>query len=257
MIIASWNINSVRVRTEQLLNWLGDEGGNNIDVIMLQETKCLNEAFPIEAYEDAGYNVSLYGQKTYNGVAIISKYRIEEVVLGNEIFIGDTQARYIEALINGVTVASVYVPNGVAPFTETYSYKLNFLKCLREHLQGRTKFVIGGDFNIALTDNDVYNPKQWKDKICCTDTERELLFSIIDSCKLTDCLLHSGYRDNGNNEKIYTWWDYRTGAFAKNNGLRLDYIFTSNDIEIKDAYVAKDIRALERPSDHAPVVVRI
>lgn len=250
MKIATWNINSVRVRAEQLLNWLKEDG---IDIVLLQETKCLDEMFPREPLEDAGYNIETFGQKTYNGVAILSKFIIEDVIRGSEIFESDQQARYIQAFINGYTFSSVYVPNGVFPLSKQYFYKLNFLKNLKNHIKSHEKFVIGGDFNIALTDQDVYNPKLWKGKICCTTEERLSLQSIITECDLIDCLRES-YPEKTD---LYTWWDYRTVGFAKNHGLRLDYFFTTKDIEFSNSIVKKNIRAMPKPSDHAPLVIEI
>jgi exodeoxyribonuclease-3 len=250
MKIATWNINSIRARAEQLLGWLLD---NNIDVALLQEIKCIDCNFPIEFFEDAGFNVSVFGQKTYNGVAILSKYMIEEVVKGKKIFKEDEQARYIEVLTNNYTIISVYVPNGVAPDSTHYTYNLQFLEALSKRLSSLDRFIIGGDFNIALSDNDVYNTDLWHEKICCTERERQSLLSLISENNLNDCL-RTFY---GNSEKIYTWWDYRTHKFSQNKGLRLDYIFTSKDIQINYAGVLKEIRTLPRPSDHAPVVIEI
>jgi exodeoxyribonuclease-3 len=248
--IATWNINSIRTRAEQLLDWISN---HNIDIVLLQEIKCTDCNFPVEFFEDAGFNVSVLGQKTYNGVAILSRYIIEEVVRGNEIFKEDEHARYIEALINGYTMISVYVPNGVSPDSAQYTYKLRFLEGLSKHLSSLDRFIIGGDFNIALTDNDVYDPNLWREKICCTEMERQSLLSLINENNLNDCTRIS----LGDSEKIYTWWDYRTHGFHKNNGLRIDYIFTSKDIQVSYARVLKEVRALPRPSDHAPVVVKM
>ena len=251
MRVATWNINSVRVRAEQLVNFLRS---SDIDVILLQELKCLEEAFPKEMLEDIGYNCAVFGQKTYNGVAIVSKYMIEDVVLGSSVFQDDSQSRYIEAFINGYNMASVYVPNGQSPDAPAYRYKLEFLERFKDYLSNSVKdekYIIGGDFNVALTDEDVYNPKAWHGKICCTDREREKLQEIIDL----------GFKDVAHEfstgEERYTWWDYRHSGFAKNHGLRLDYIFATKNVEFKDCYVDKEVRAQERPSDHAPVIVEV
>jgi exodeoxyribonuclease-3 len=176
MKIATWNINSIRSRAEQLLDWISN---NNIDVVLLQEIKCTDDNFPFEFFEDAGFNVSVFGQKTYNGVAILSRYMIEEIVKGSEVFEEDDQARYIEAFINGYTMISVYVPNGVSPNSVQYTYKLRFLENLSKHLSLLKRFIIGGDFNIALSDNDVYDPYLWNEKICCTERERQNLRSLM------------------------------------------------------------------------------
>ncbi len=254
MKIATWNINSIRVRAEQLKDWLLMD---DIDIVLLQETKCIDEVFPKEYFEDYGYNVTMFGQKAYNGVAILSKYRIEEIVLGNTIFTNDNQARYIEALVNGYTLISVYVPNGVSPDSEQYLYKMNFLDILDNYVhfdkKSDEKIIIGGDFNIALTDNDVYDPKLWKGKICCTDPERTKLRNFIEGNNLTDTIR----RQYGENEKIYSWWDYRRGGFQNNRGLRLDYLFTNHNVNVGKAYIRKEIRNLDHPSDHAPIVIEI
>ncbi len=250
MKIATWNINSIRVRIEQLSNFLE---ANNIDVIFLQEIKCQTESFPFETFEDQGYNCAVYGQKTYNGVAILSKHLIEDVRLGSEVFCADPQSRYIDAFINGHRMASVYVPNGQSPDTQTYEYKMDFLKILTKHVQDTLKYesyIIGGDFNIALTDMDVYNPKLWHDKICCTTKERDALQDLL-SVGLVDVSRRFS------EDAIYTWWDYRTRGFEKNNGLRLDYILSTESIKFTGSYVDLKTRALERPSDHAPIIAEI
>jgi exodeoxyribonuclease-3 len=256
MKIASWNINSVRVRIAQLSNFLQSM---DIDVCLLQETKCIDEAFPVEHLENIGYNVCTFGQKSYNGVAIVSKYMIEEVITWNDVEGLDpyhqqrAEARYIEALINNYTIASVYVPNGVAPGTPNYSQKLSFLLRLMDHLAkyDNNKLIVGGDFNVALTDYDVYDPKGWYERICCTELERIHMRNFIDKLNLVDVVRQK----HSNEQKIYTWWSYRTGSYKSNKGLRLDYIFSSQDIAIREAYVADEMMTLERPSDHAPVVV--
>ena len=250
MQICSWNINSVRVRIEQLSDFLVKF---NPDIMLLQEIKCSTEVFPYSYFEDLGYNCAVFGQKTYNGVAILSKYRIEDIITGKDVFIDDPQARYIEAFINGYTIASVYVPNGKAPETESYYYKMDFLNKLTDFVECKEKFIIGGDFNITLTDEDVYNPKLWKDKICCTKLERATLSDLINRCEFTDCLELA----KSENKTIYTWWDYRHSSFASDHGLRLDYIFCTKDINVISSNVQKNTRALERPSDHAPITIYI
>lgn len=253
MRVATWNVNSVRARVEHLEHFLNE---NDIDVVLLQELKCVSEAFPREYFEDIGYNCLVYGQKSYNGVAILSRYSIECLKIGNEIFKDDLQARYIEALVNGYVVASVYVPNGQDPSAPAYEYKLSFLKILANHIkdisQGE-KFIIGGDFNIARTDADVYNPKAWQGKVCCTERERELFEDLI-NLGLRDVILEFAKSENG---PIYTWWDYRHFAFRKNYGLRLDYILTTSNIEVQNCFIDRCTRAKERPSDHAPVIVDV
>lgn len=249
MKIATWNVNSIRVRYEQLVNFLQN---HDIDVILLQELKCQTKAFPSEQFEDIGYNCAVFGQKTYNGVAILSKYLIEDIIFGSEIFDDDEQARYIEAFINGFKIASVYVPNGQSVELPAYQYKLKFLEKLKNHLSKSIQnedFIIGGDFNIARSDIDVYNPKAWKDKVCCTDIEREKFEEILD---IGFCDMH---REISGSNPIYTWWDYRHMGFPKNYGLRLDYILSTKNIKIKSCNVDLETRALKQPSDHAPIIM--
>jgi exodeoxyribonuclease-3 len=250
MIIATWNINSARVRAEQLLDLL--RGKHGIDVILLQEIKCATEAFPYEFFEDAGYNCAVFGQKSNNGVAILSKHRIEDMRLGSAVFPGDASARYVEALVGEYKISSVYVPNGQAPDTPQYAYKLQFLSTLIAELSQVShdeKFVIGGDFNITRDNVDVYNPELWRGRICCTDAERRKLRELLD-VGFCDCL-----RQISGDKVAYTWWDYRSAGFRKNNGLRLDYILATPNIAVKNCYVDLETRALERPSDHAPVIM--
>lgn len=253
MRIATWNVNSVRARIEHLGSFLKE---NDIDVILLQELKCVSEAFPRECFEDMGYNCLVYGQKSYNGVAILSRYSIECLKMGEDVFEDDPQKRYVEALINGYIVASVYVPNGQDIDAPAYEYKLNFLKILANHVKGMLqseRFIIGGDFNIARTDADVYNPKAWQGKVCCSDRERQLFEDLI-NIGLKDVMREFIAPEN---EPIYTWWDYRHFAFRKNYGLRLDYILTTPNIEVQTCFIDRRTRAKERPSDHAPVIVDI
>lgn len=251
MRIATWNINSVRVRLEHLLDFLKRQ---DVDTILLQEVKCTTEAFPKEVVEDAGYNCLVFGQKSYNGVAILSKHRMECTKFGSEVFEGDEQARYVEAFVGGFTIASVYVPNGQDVELPAYPYKLKFLKTLRNYLSHRMadeKFIIGGDFNIARADIDVYNPKAWHGKVCCTDAERELFQDILDTG------LHDTHRELVESETAYTWWDYRHGGFAKNYGLRLDYLLATSNVKVERCTVDLEERAKERPSDHAPVIADV
>lgn len=251
MILATWNVNSIRARINHLTEFLLTR---NIDVILLQELKCMTEIFPKEYFEDLGYNCVVFGQKSYNGVAILSKYRIEELKFGNEIFQNDPQARYIEAFINGYKIASVYVPNGQDIELPAYQYKLNFLSILKNHLKNEIKegnFILGGDFNIARSDLDVYNPKFWKGKVSCTDLERDSFKDILNIGFI------DYHRDVSGDKPIYTWWDYRHFGFVKNYGLRLDYILTTPEVNIKSCEIDLDIRAKERPSDHAPVIMEI
>lgn len=246
----TWNINSIRVRLPFLLAWLKEKGP---DVVLLQETKVMDDQFPREEIENLHYNIATYGQKSYNGVAILSKFPMEDVTCGIPGF-EDDQARYIEAVVNGIRVASVYVPNGMAVGSDKYDYKLNFLRHLYTHTQQLLTydeaFLLGGDFNIAPQDQDVYDPQEWHEKILCSTPEREGLRAIT-YLGLTDALRELHPQE----QNLYTWWDYRGGAWQNNEGLRIDHFLLSPQAadHLKSASVDKDVRGLEKASDHAPV----
>lgn len=249
MKIVTWNVNSIRARLPNITQWLSQE---KPEVVLLQETKCQNHDFPLEAIEDLGYNVALHGQKSYNGVAILSKYPLEDVVCGLPPFKEDEQARYIEAVTNQVRVASVYVPNGNSVGSEKYDYKLTFLANLRRHLSDILNYeeavVIGGDYNIAPTDDDVNDPKAWHEEILCSTPER----------KAFQAMLHLGYQDAlrciHKGKGPYSWWDYRSGAWAQNDGLRIDLLLLSPQAtdRLSGADVDANPRGEEKASDHAP-----
>lgn len=253
MRIATWNVNSIRSRLEHVTKWLND---TQVDVLLLQELKCQNHDFPEEAFADLGYNTAIFGQKTYNGVAIISKQPIEDVVLNIPGF-EDEQSRYIEAVIGNKRLVSIYVPNGSEVGSEKYDYKLRFLSALKLHMKHLLTFkeelIIGGDFNIAPDDLDVHDAAKWKDRILCSVPER---------LKLNE-LLNLGYTDAFRalypDEKCFTWWDYRAGSFPQNKGMRIDHFLLSPEAMDKAQSVVVDAepRALDKPSDHAPVILDI
>ncbi|MEB3701466.1 Exodeoxyribonuclease III [Candidatus Bealeia paramacronuclearis] len=251
MKIMTWNVNSIRSRLEHLLQVLKDD---QPDVVLLQELKALEEQVPIEEIETLGYNIAIWGQKTFNGVAIFSKYPLEDIQRGIPENDEDSQARYIEAVTNGVRVASVYVPNGEAPGTDKYAYKLKFLDLLTRHAQTLLsydeKFVMGGDYNVAPQDLDVYDPKSWHEKILCSTPEREHLRRLL-YLGFTDAL-RDLYPDE---ENLYTWWDYRGVSWPSNKGLRIDHLFLSPQAAdvLKNCEVNKGPRGWEKASDHAPV----
>lgn len=251
LTIATWNINSIRARLPLLLSWLQEI---KPDVVLLQETKTEDAQFPREDIETLHYNIALYGQKTYNGVAILSKFPIEDVTENLPGF-QDAQARYIEAVIKGVRVASVYVPNGMAVGSDKYHYKLDFLNHLYAHAQTLLTydeaFILGGDFNIAPTDQDVYDPQEWQEEILCSTPEREGFRSLL-YLGLTDALRALHPED----KELYTWWDYRRGAWLNNFGLRIDHLLLSPQAadHLKNAFVDKKPRGSEKASDHAPVL---
>lgn len=250
MKIVTWNVNSIRARIENITSWLKAEAP---DVVLLQETKCQNHDFPLEAIEDLGYNVAIHGQKSYNGVAILSKFPIEDVIRGIPTFKKDEQARYIEAVTNGVRVASVYVPNGGDVGSDKYIYKLTFLNRLKIHMASTLLFeeaiVVGGDYNIAPTDDDVNDPKGWHEQILCSTLERKALRSIFNT-GYSDAtrLLHPG-------KGPYSWWDYRSGAWPKDDGLRIDLLLLSPQAvdKLTGSNVDRGPRGEEKASDHAPV----
>ena len=252
--IATWNINSVRSRLPHLIDWLRER---TPDVVFLQETKVMDDQFPREEIETLNYNIAVYGQKSYNGVAILSKFPLEDITYGIPGF-EDEQARYIEAVTGGLRVASIYVPNGSEVGSDKYAYKLDFLRHLYDHTQTLLTYdeamILGGDFNITPTDEDVYDPQEWHEKILCSTEERSALRSIM-YLGLTDALREK----NQKTKELYTWWDYRAGAFQNNFGLRIDHLLLSPQAAdlMKSCEVDKKMRAVDKASDHAPVMCEV
>ena len=250
MKIASWNVNSLRVRLAHVLDWLG---AAKPDVLALQETKTKDPDFPVEAFADAGYQVAFAGQPTYNGVALIAREPIESTIHDLDDF-KDEQRRVLGATIAGVRVLNLYVPNGQSVDSEKYQYKLNWLSALYAHLEQELKSydrcVVLGDFNIAPEDRDVHDPEQWRDKVLCSEPEREALNRIL-SLGFVDTFRMFEDADN-----VFSWWDYRAAAFRRNLGLRIDLILASNALAGACTAASIDVepRRLERPSDHTPVV---
>lgn len=250
MKIASWNVNSLKVRLEQVLNWSQQ---NSPDVLAIQETKLTDENFPKQAIEDAGFHVVYSGQPTYNGVAIISSSEATDVITDVQ-GLDDPQRRILAATIDDVRIINLYVVNGSEPDSEKYQYKMHWLEkvtaFIEEQMQQYEYVVVLGDFNIAPDERDVYDPNYWRGKILCTDKERAKLEKILD-LGFDDSfrLLHDGAGH-------YSWWDYRMAGFQRNLGLRIDLILTNEPMSemLTSAYIDKDPRALERPSDHTPVV---
>jgi len=251
MRIATWNVNSVRARLPRVLDWLSTA---QPDVVCLQETKCVDEQFPREAIEDAGYSVATYGQKTYNGVAILAKGQIESVERG---LVGEgdgAEARAIAAQVDDFLLLDLYVVNGKEVGDPKYAYKLEWLDRVRETIAERfdmsEKVVVTGDFNITFDDRDVYDPERWHEKILCSTPEREKLAAI---CELG---LHDALRTFSDEAGIYTWWDFRTRGFQRGNGLRIDHFLLSEPALAACTGVEVDVeeRGQEKPSDHAPVI---
>jgi len=253
MKLATWNVNSLKVRLVQVIDWLQS---NQPDLLCLQETKLTDENFPWQEIENVGYQSIFVGQKTYNGVAIISKTKgtaIQTAIPG----LDDEQKRVIAATFGDIRIISAYVPNGEHIESEKYEYKLRWLLALHEwvkaELEHYPKLAILGDFNIAPDDRDVYDPEIWQGKVLCSESER-LAFR-----KLLELGLIDSFRLFDQNEKSFTWWDYRMMAFRLNRGLRIDHVLLSH--ELAKACVAfkvdKMTRKLERPSDHAPVIIEL
>ena len=250
MKIATWNVNSMNVRLPHVLEWLQN---HQPDVLVLQEIKQLTENFPADALAEIGYRSIANGQKTYNGVAVISKTPPADPVTELPGF-EDPQRRVLAATIDGLRVVNLYVPNGSEVGSEKYAYKLGWLASLREFLADELtrhdNLVVLGDFNIAPADEDVYDPEKWGDAILCSPPEREALG------KLLDLGLSDVFRKFDQPEGTFSWWDYRAAGFRRNAGLRIDLILTSSSMTARctASYVDKEPRAWDRPSDHAPVV---
>jgi exodeoxyribonuclease-3 len=257
--IATWNVNSINARLQHLLRWLRESG---TDIVLLQETKVVDEAFPALEIEDLGYNILFHGQKTYNGVAILSKYPLEEVQRGLPGMVEDTQARYLEAIISlpgsAIRTATVYVPNGESPQSEKWPYKMRFYDALSAHAatwQDLDEAVIlGGDYNCAPLPTDVYDPVRLDGTTCYHPAEREKLRTLMHSQRLHDAfrLLYPNKAD------AYSWWDYRAGAFPQNKGFRIDHLLVNAQAAdlMSDCWIDTDPRHWEKPSDHTPVVGR-
>ena len=254
MRIATWNVNSVRARLNRLLPWLEE---HQPDVLCLQETKVVDEQFPFEPIEDQGYECRVFGQKTYNGVAILSRVGSEDVVTGFPDDEDDAQKRVIGCQVGDVQILNLYVPNGSEVGSDKYRFKLDWLARLRAFLDERydanEKLVVTGDFNITFDDRDVHDPELWHEKILCSTPEREALAEVM-AFGLSDALRH--FTDEAG---IYTWWDMRQLAFPKNHGLRIDhFLVTKPALEAATGVtVDREARKGKQPSDHAPVILEL
>jgi len=250
MKIATWNVNSLKVRLPHVLDWLAT---SQADILCLQETKTIDENFPVNEIEAAGYHVVYSGQKTYNGVAIISKQAATDTIT-DIAGLDDPQRRILGATIGDVRVLDLYVVNGQEVGSEKYAHKLYWLEQVTRHiseqLQQHERFVVLGDFNIAPEDRDVYDPEAWHERILCSTPEREALQRIVD-LGLTDT-----FRLFEQPEESYSWWDYRAAGFRRNRGLRIDLILASQSLSdnCTACLIDKEPRKLERPSDHTPVI---
>jgi len=253
MNIATWNVNSLAVRLPQLLAWLE---AHPQDVMVLQETKLTDDKFPAAEFEAAGYAAQWFGQKTYNGVALLTRgdAGVADVVRNIPGF-PDDQARVIAATVAGHRVIGAYFPNGQAPGTDKFAYKLRWIEALRDWVQGELtvypQLVLLGDFNIAPEDRDVHDPVLWAGQIHCTPEERAHFAQLLDAG------LVDAFRLFEQPPKSWSWWDYRNLAFRKNQGLRIDHILVSEALRARvcACTIDKEPRKAERPSDHAPVCV--
>ena len=248
MKIASWNVNSLRVRLPHVLRWLESE---RPDLLALQETKLPDEAFPSVDFEALGYHPLFRGQPTYNGVAILSREPGEEVCEALTGFSDDAR-RVIGATFGDVRLLNLYVPNGQRVDSEKYTYKLKWLTALESQLEDELKrhrkVVLVGDFNIAPEDRDVHDPAAWAGSVLVSDRERQHFRALL-GCGLRDTL-----REFDQSNDQFSWWDYRAGAFRRNRGLRIDLILASEGIDCEAASIDRQPRGWERPSDHTPVV---
>ena len=250
MKIATWNVNSMNVRKPHVIEWLE---AHEPDVLVLQEIKQLTEKFPSDELEEIGYHSIANGQKTYNGVAVISKVGPTDPVLELPDF-EDAQRRVLACSIDGVRIIDLYVPNGSEVGSDKYDYKLGWLASLRQFLAGELErhdnVVVLGDFNIAPADEDVYDAEKWGEAILCSPLERQALRALLD-LGLTDV-----FRKFEQPDKTFSWWDYRAAGFRRNAGLRIDLILTSAAMTARctASFVDKEPRAWDRPSDHAPVI---
>jgi exodeoxyribonuclease-3 len=251
MKIATWNVNSVRSRMDRLLVWLNK---HRPDILCLQELKVTDDAFPYDPIREAGYHVAVHGQKTYNGVAILSREEPQSIAVGMGDDVADDQARLLEATFGDLTLLSAYIPNGSEVGSDKYIYKLRWLSRLRAKLERdydpAQQLVLCGDFNVAWDDLDVANPEQWAGSVLCVSEVREAMAGLI-GWGLAD-VFRKRHPEGG----LYSWWDYRQLAFPKNDGLRLDYILATKSPADRctDAQIDRDERKGEKPSDHAPVI---
>ena len=253
MKIATWNVNSLKVRLPHVLDWLA---ATQADVLCLQETKMEDKVFPYAELEAAGYHAAHNGQKTYNGVAILARSALEDVHLDIPAF-ADEQKRVLAATVNGLRIVCAYMPNGQEVGSDKYGYKLRWLAALagflREELQRWPRLVLLGDYNIAPEDRDVHDPAAWKDRILCSEPERAAFRQFL------DLGLADAFRLFEQPEKLYSWWDYRQMGFRLNRGLRIDHILLSRPLAAacQACAIDKAPRKLERPSDHAPVIATL
>lgn len=251
MKIATWNVNSIRLRLDQVLEWLNATG---TDVVCVQETKVDDENFPVQPIVDAGFHVAFFGQKSYNGVAIISRYEIADVQKGFPEDDDESPKRLIAATINGVRIVNTYIPNGTELWTDKFTFKLDWLQRLRrmfdEDCDLNSKVLLCGDFNVAPEELDVWSVPQWTGKLHFSKPER----AAIDHVKKWGFV--DVFRKLNGDLQEFSWWNYREGAWQRNQGLRIDHIWVSPPLADKctGCWIDKSPRGQEKPSDHTPVV---
>ena len=262
MRIATWNVNSVRTRLKQVLRWLAEE---QPDLLCLQETKVEDRLFPRDAFSEAGYEATVSGQKSYNGVAILSRQKLEDVRIGFDGWLEDDleavamseQKRVISARLGSLRIANVYVPNGASVGSEKYRYKLSWLECLGRYvsslLEAGDPLCLVGDFNIALEDRDIHDPQRFRGHIMASDAEREALATVLG----TD--LQDAFRIFEAASGHWSWWDYRTRAWERDRGWRIDHVYLSAELQARASQccIHKQQRGCDQPSDHAPVMVEL
>lgn len=255
MIVATWNVNSIAVRLPHVLGFLEKASP---DFLCLQELKCVEEKFPFAEIEKLGYHALVHGEKTYNGVAILTKGRKADLV-GKDLpgSPEPLQSRLIEVKVEDLFLLNLYVPNGSEVGSNKYVYKLAWfealLKYIHENHKPTDKLIVVGDFNIAPEDKDVHDPALWKDQVLCSEPERAALKRVM------DFPLHDAFRLLESEGGHYSWWDYRMMAFRRNHGLRIDLILITTALQnsLKRCWIDKDVRKLEKPSDHAPVLIEL
>ena len=261
MLIATWNVNSIRTRLSQIIDWINQV---NPDILCLQETKVIDNSFPVEPFEKLGYSVEVYGQKSYNGVAIISKIKAENVKKGfcegnsdEHIELFQDQKRLISADFQGIKVINVYVPNGSSLDSDKFDYKIKWLNCLASFLDEQVKqggfICLMGDFNIAPSNLDIHDPKKYEGEIMASKLERNALKNVLKE-RLID-----SFRIFEKNTGHWSWWDYRNNAYELNKGWRIDHIYISKELSanIKSCVIDSLPRGNIRPSDHAPVMINL
>ncbi len=260
MLIATWNVNSIRTRISQIIDWINQV---NPDILCLQETKVMDDIFPVEPFETLGYFVEVYGQKSYNGVAIISKIKGENIKKGfygckdyvKNIEIFQDQKRLISAEFNGIKIINVYVPNGSSLKSDKFEYKINWLHCLAYFLDEQVKrgelICLMGDFNIAPSNIDIHDPRKYEGSIMASEIERNALNNVLKG-RLID-----SFRIFEQNTGHWSWWDYRNNAYELNKGWRIDHIYITRELtsKLKSCVIDSEPRANLRPSDHAPVMI--